>query len=319
MPKRSSNVARRSFKRKRTSTTKRKPTKRVKRFTRKRSATKRSLVSKPRKVGTSAWISYGGTMPKKRNPTLRKMQRMLADKITVNNSGQQGPLTIGKQDTLTLSEEYTQGDILSPDNEKRILRSCCTRSILTNNTNTTIFLTLYDYVCRRDSNVAKTAVDYWKDNPASGAATTDPAVIGTTPFNAHSFTIFHKILKTTKIYLGAGESIEHIKYIQPNKLYDGSIEIYNASANQRFKGLTHGTIAAYHGQPAGDSADTDVTTAGTTTDALFIVTTKTLKHAVVEDNLTTFTATGGIVTSFTGHGEIMETDGDAGLSFAVGA
>lgn len=323
MPKRSSNVARRSFKRKRTSTTKRKPTKRVKRSTRKRSATKRSIFSKPRKVGTSAWISHGGTIRAGKKPFIHKLTKILADKTYLENVGSSINALVGKQVPVLLSEEYSENDIasqLAGAAYRTILRSCVSRTLLTNATNETMFITLYDYVARRDSNVAKTIVDYWKDNKATSAATTDVNIIGTSPFNSDLLTTFHKILKVTKIYLGAGESCEHIKSFRPNRLYDGSLQGYTIGAGQTFKGLTCGTLAVVHGQPVGDSGTSNVTTGGGggTDGDVYYVNAKTYRFSPLQDNSHSIDVSGNtLVTSVTNE-QIMETDGD-GANHAVQA
>lgn len=284
------------------------------------------MFAKPYKIGTSAWRSKGGSLfSKKQKPFLKKLEKLLADRIYLENIGFQSALSIGKQTVTELSNEYHQQDINSiviGNSHKVLLKTCQTKIIITNNVNVTVFITLYDWVARRDMNVAKTPIDYWKDSPASSAATTDVTVFGTSPFDSDLFTSFFKILKVTHIYLGAGESVEHVKYHSPNRNWDAAIHTYavgGATGGQMFKGLSCGTFMVSHGQPAGDDADTDVTLIGATTDALFHVIAKKYTYTPIENSQHAMDVSGNnLVTAYTGGQEVMETDGDATLGLVAG-
>lgn len=281
------------------------------------------INGKPIKKGTSAWQTFGGAIRRKGKAIIGKLDRLLADQIRLVNASGQVAVTIGRQTVTNIQYEYNSTDCTAQAAGaayKVILKSCQSKILLTNNTNQTMFVTLYDWVCRRDSNVAQTPVDYWEDSVAASAAATDPTLLGTTPFDSDLFTSTFKVLKVTKIYLGAGEVCEHVKSIQLNKVYDDAIIAYTIGGNQLFKGITHGTFMVSHGQPVGDDADTDVTLAGTNAEAMYWVASKKFRYQYVQTAQHSFNVDSTLPTgTLTGGAQIMETDGDGANGLVVGS
>ena len=152
---------------------------------------------------------------------------------------------------------------------------------MTNQELANINVTLYDVVCRRDT---QSSPDYeWNAGITEENSGYNAQVVGCTPFSSSLFTSHFKVLKTTKLILSPGQTHTHNVFYKLNRLLNQDI-LYDSSVELR--GITVATMVVVHGEPTNSTAtNTLVTTAAATLD---IVQTKQIRYSWIADEDTNF-------------------------------
>lgn len=159
--------------------------------------------------------------------------------------------------------------------------SVSAKYMMTNQDLTNANVTLYDVICRRDTN---NSPDYeWSAGITEENATYNAAVVGCTPFSSSLLCSHYKVLKTSKLVLSPGQTHTHSVYYRLNRLLNQDI-LYDSLTELR--GITIATIVVTHGEPTNSAATaTNVTTASSTLD---IVQTKQIRYSWIADDDTNF-------------------------------
>lgn len=123
----------------------------------------------------------------------------------------------------------------------------CNTSI-TNATNIVQYMTMYDYICRNDVDTPD-VIGLW-DTGMNRSYTTGKETlitsIGATPFMASDLTQYFKIVKSTKVTLGAGATHQHRHRHNVHRTVWPVRFMRTAGA---VEGLTSGTVYVIQGQP----------------------------------------------------------------------
>jgi len=140
-------------------------------------------------------------------------------------------------------------------------------TMITNGSSGVVYLTIYDYRCKKDVpvlertvtmdgqlNMAMTAWNNGSQNTeASDRSLEQMKVLGAKPTESELFRKYYTIEKTTKLVLGAGDTHKHNFYVELNKLMPGRQEGDNAAT--LINDLRHfgrGMIVTATGSPAAE-------------------------------------------------------------------
>jgi len=121
-----------------------------------------------------------------------------------------------------------------------------------------IKLRIYEGVYKRDMPTGFDPITLWT-NGMLDSGNEAPSNIESKPWSSPSFNQFCHISKVTNLFLPQGRTHEHYSSYGYNKLYNK--ELYNASSAVYLRQWTRFTMFVCYGEPVGDSADGDVTTA----------------------------------------------------------
>lgn len=292
---------------------------------------------KPKKVGTSHWLtasSFGRKSPKgiflkglKRSQLKEHVVVIDAFSISsvvglqaVSNSANTGKMACWTpRQIYDMAAETAQGI-----NEKLLLLNCQTRLLGTNQSNANQFLEIYEIVNRQDvqiqNTIAQTPVDAWGGTSESETITTN--VPGQTPFQTRAFTLLYKVLKITRYNLNPGESFEHIMNDHVNKPFDvyKTQNISNQqtppTANQGgFRGLTKWHMIVQWSAPYNDvTTKTQVSLGAGNVDYVF---TKRFTFEQIQiSGATTNLVSNNLPNAFTVAEDIMNDDSGAAAALA---
>lgn len=126
------------------------------------------------------------------------------------------------------------------------------RLYLTNNSNGTAEVIIYDIYTRRNS--ASGPGTMWVQGMTDmqgGVATITNQTVGCVPFMSIDFNKFFKVYRTKRVILAGGQSHIHNRY-QKKPVYVDMAEIANSGCIN-FKGITHHTLVVAYGMPANDT------------------------------------------------------------------
>lgn len=272
---------------------------------------KTTLNSKPKKVGTSHWLSHG-TWGKIKGAKFNR--KWLKGKIKVDPSrtwvdsyGANIVVAAGVQGVANLYGINTPYDfyIMQTSATNRLLvESVSVSASFTNQSNTPTFIDLYDIEARDDTTYLETALTTPLaafDNGSGGAGQ-----YGMTPFESDLFTQTYKITRITRYNLAAGETASHMTSIKPKCVFTKTQDLaYNNGAAKNvgnFGGWTKWCMAVVKGC----AADADNNTVGPAACKIDYLIEKRYRFQVIVPDSTPVYA--GALSSAATH--IMETDGD---------
>lgn len=222
----------------------------------------------------------------------------LCKNYKVINSAAVVSSVVGKQNVFDAAEFFGAADcaaMLTATAGKSIFIGVRSRTLLTNASNTTCFVLIYDIVPKRDlSNGTITAPSTaWSQGVSDEGVASAYQIPGNTPFSSKSFTEWFTIRKVTKITLAQGETHEHEAMWYPNKSMDYGVLQYASI----LKGLTCFQMIVHHGQ-CSDAITGGAVSIGAS--KLNFVTYKEYEHSWIADNTTSLVATNSLPTTFTG-------------------
>ena len=303
-----------------------------------RTRTKVSLHQRGRQSGQAGSFSsffYGKRLVPKRLYTVYKA---IAPQMYQTNCSGDCTAVSGKQGgTICFSafcgkDVYTtagiQPDLLSIENainaqiggnvtRKALLESVTGEVMLQNQCNMNVRVILYDIIARQDM-FSETSLTWgnWAPNQAwasgeqdEGAAATNAAVLGSTPFQSSLFTTYFKVLKATHQLMAPGQTHVHRVKFSPNKVLLG--ERYNY-ANANIKGLTIYTMLVISGCPV----DNQSTTISTSDAKIDFVTRKSYRFKCVLDFSQKLTAVNNLTTLTVANENTMNVETGGAVTFS---
>lgn len=168
-------------------------------------------------------------------------------------------------------------------------------------------LTLYDVVCRRDTQETD-LIDIWddgmKENTGSTGNTRGVINLGSTPFESSEFCSKFKVIKKTVVQMAAGQSHSHKVKIGYNTMLSRDL----VDDYQYFHGLSFMTVFVVHGMPY--NAITTQTEVATGDCAIDWVKTQKIRYRSVDNNENMFGYTKA-QNSFSTAENVMNKIGDA--------
>lgn len=283
----------------------------LQRYTRKRVAKKhhashsktkmhQSAKGVPGSGGTYSTFFYGRRkMPR----AISTVYKQLAKNYRAMNGSVRLTASVGTQNVNTPNTMFSQSDLttiaglISASNTTRYcVLSCSAELMLTNQDLANVRVYIYDIIARRDLPTGISFPDgAWGAGYADeGGAASNDTIIGATPYSSDQFTQFFKVLKTTHVTLGQGQSHSHRIRFAPNRTLD---QEYIKNLGPGAKGLTCFTMVVYHGLPENDS--TTKTQVSTGQVALDCVWRRQYKYTYLPDYTTTWTTNNTLPAAFT--------------------
>lgn len=193
---------------------------------------------------------------------------------------------------------------------KIFLNSVTVETLITNQTNATARLILYDIVCRRDTDnstllnpsyvLKNTMVDVANEAGSIGT-NTNYQTIGFSPFTCKAFTTFYKVRKVTYLDLPAGQNHVHRTTCHPSRWINDELIRYTANG---IKNLTGYTVIQQHGYPDDYSGGTSTVVTGSTSIDYVTKYSYTYQYAVRAIN--SYMQGNNIGTTGTGNEQTME-------------
>lgn len=259
---------------------------------------KMSLTAKPKRMGSTHWLSYGnpGYFKGVNSATLKKDLTGQGFKAYNVNSVLQLVCTAGVQGYGTICAIYDNNDINQANGgrTKHFLKSALVKISMSNQANASVFLDLYDIQCRNDVAVSNDPVD------TNFVDATQAAYYGTSLFQFQNFTETYKINRVTSLNLAAGETAEHRVQIKPGHLFKDD-EIGSLA----YKGLTRYVVYVIRG-PASDDTATEATV-GSLKTKVDVIVSKEYRIQAVTNTTNTFARGSNLSTAAD---KVMELDGD---------
>lgn len=276
----------------------------------------KSINQTAKKIGTHA-LSYGkcAMLKKGMNWVLKKSLKDSSYSLKQYNGSAVTAALAGFQSAATITGVFTEYDLtafpapppLSGVLDRSFVKDCSLSITLMNQSNVPTFVDLYDIVARQDRSpiTGNGPLSYWGSNIASSGTGQSSSTYGATPFNSTVFTEGFKVLKITRINMGAGETAEHRCKYTFNRVFKKEIypnPVASVEDTGSIRGLTHYVLIVTRGAPS-DADDLVVGPAPTKIDFIF---SKAYKYQPTSVGSQVFT-TESLPTTQT---KIMETDGD---------
>lgn len=249
------------------------------------------------------------TLSKPANKKVEAMELVVPTKVYTQNSpfpfscqaGFQNAVSSASLDTVHLNQLNGLLPVnLTPYNagtQRLVIKSHDTDFVMTNNTNATVELDIYDIVLRQDlSNTSRATVNaqfynlsgspenYWaqgtlaSEGQATGVTPPPSQLLGVTPYDSQFFKDFFKVLQKKTIHMPLGAGHRHSVNLRPNQLITQTMLTNNAIAG--WSGLTVFTMFVLRGFPLTDTVAGDVTTSSAN---LAIVTSQRTRYCFVSD------------------------------------
>lgn len=243
-------------------------------------------------------------------------ERLTAPQIYAMNAAQENHgATFGVQDYFSL-EAYNNVDMTAILNAsaalsgaagnfvksvKTVLERCTSKYTFTNPSKASMFLDIYDVVCKRatasnDSDVS--SVSFANGITDMGIT---PTTIGLMPSASDNFRNFWRITKSTSVELPAGASHEHKVASADNRAFD----YINEVAQNATPGLTRGILVIYRGQTCADSAGA-LGTITTAVPCLQTLLQRQYQWSIAKQNYQTMNISNTLPTTLTTAGIIMD-------------
>jgi len=234
--------------------------KRVTRKTRSaRSYTRTKTRSKTKNVGASAAANSVSYFTQKTRTT--RVSRAIWKTIsTANgyrfdssgrleaNNGEQAATYVTWLDTTAASTLMNNAGVVSSESGKIYMQGMEGELMFTNQDSGNCKVTLYDVVCRRDTQESD-LIDIWddglKENQGSTGNTRSVNNLGTTPFESSEFCSKFKVLRTTNVQMCSGQSHTHkVRTKMGFMLSRDVVDDFNY-----FHGVSFMTIMVVHSMP----------------------------------------------------------------------
>lgn len=252
--------------------------------------TQKHVVSGPKKVATSHWNSTGGQLKgSKKNPKgiavgRSHFTRSVCGRIEgVDASGPQAAGLMGvcypRTDLLLIRGSLSDTTDALQYGSRVFLKTCVVTHLITNQSNTNIFIDLYDCVSKQDQGLTPEVttqqtitdpLEAWNNGLVISGTNSFPNVggqpltaptsasLGVTPSMSSQFRSLYKVMKKTVLCLAASETVQHQSVHSPNYTFDYSktnLQLDDTSEEAYVKNLTCFTLLVVHGQPADLSND----------------------------------------------------------------
>lgn len=267
-----------------------------------------------KKIGTSHWLSYAKTG----YPGLKKFNTKF-NKGWIKTNGDVKNMvtvtgvvanTVSLQAVAVVGSYYTPYDVKAYSTQsvyqRALFKSCSSVTTFMNQTNSPVFLDLYDMSSRKDIAETQTAFN----NPYFAMATDISSIFtyGVTPYMSATCCERYKINNVTRINLAPGETCDHVTSIKPMGVFkDGeAIPATPTIDLGSFNQLTHWTLAIARGCPA----DPLTNTVGAASVKIDYITRKLYTYTWLTLTSNTTTATNVLPATAV---RVMELDGDSNL------
>lgn len=233
----------------------------------------------------------------------RSVLRDLCKNYNVKNGALSIASTPGLQSVYDIQSFFSSADILglsglaTATNGKILCNAVRAKTIFTNASNTTAYLSIYDVTLRRDLNNSTIMgpTTAWKQGVTDeGGGATSYEFLNSTPFSSKSFTQFFVIKKITTVTLGQGETHVHSVYFRPNKAIDYGVAEYGSL----WKGLTCQQMVIQHGQAS--DAVTGLAGVSVGNSKVNIVWSKEYESSYIADQTTTWSGSNSLPVTFAG-------------------
>lgn len=263
-----------------------------------------SLTAKPKRMGSTHWLSYGnpGYFKSVNNANLKKDLKGQGFKAYNTNSVGQMEATAGTQGYGTICAIYDKDDITAYNGSlaKHFMNSVTLKISMSNQANASCFVDIYDVQARNDMDVPSNdpMVSPWIDP-------TQANYYGTSLFQFQNLTESFKINRVTSLNLAAGETAEHRIVTKPNHLFKDDELGASSNTIECFRGLTRYVFYVIRG-PASDSSANEAVVGSLRTKVDFIVSKEYRSQAIT--NITNTFARGTALS--TAADKVMELDGD---------
>lgn len=272
---------------------------------------KKSIHQKAINIGTPGSFStfyYG----KRKVPRgYNSVKAALAKNYKVLNGSQRCISSVGLQSANTLFSMFNQTDLIAMSalvntskTNRYLAMSCTAEVMITNQELSSVRVTLYDVISRRDCSSALINLPdvAWRNSYADeGGVNTNYSIIGTNPFSYDTFVQFYKVLKATHIELSQGQTHTHRIRFQPNRVIDYE-QLQYIPFN--LKGLTCFTMLVAHGYPQNDITTKSQVSTGAV--ALDVVWRLQYKFTWMNDNDTNYSTTNALPGAFTVNPNIVD-------------
>lgn len=162
------------------------------------------------------------------------------------------------------------GNYNAIDDITLLLKNCKKTTTFTNQSNGNAYVDIYDLVARRDMGSATSPSTMWTNGldqtndpfnatAAGNGVQLQSFAVGSTPFQSQVFCRYWKVLKVTRLCLGAGETAEHVTKMSPMKKWNMQWNTSDGTTNPTyFRGLTHVTMMVVRGQPTDLASDSTI-------------------------------------------------------------
>lgn len=239
----------------------------------------------------------------------------LPPSVLVNNEAGRAESDVGKQNFILCGDYFTDTDVNSGftlvnslNSTKMLLRSVRGETLITNQENVNGRFTIYDVLCRKDTDATVTdpltaITTGYAD--AQGGAASNYLIPGTSVYSNSRFTEYFKVLQKTEVILSPGACHRHQVTYKPNKYF--SHQCSARIAGSGIGGLTLYTLVQFHGSPINDV--TTQTQVSLSHIAMDYVQLEEYKFAYVHAGSMAMSATNILPTAFTVAGNTMQDDG----------
>jgi hypothetical protein len=235
----------------------------------------------------------------------------------ITNAAGQATSTPGVQVNTPLLTMFHQTDVValngitSLTNGRAILKSVRGEVFLTNASNATARVTLYDVVARRDISDATItdAVSAWNQGDTDEGGSS--AIPCSEPKSSKSFTQMFKVVGKTDMLLAQGASHFHTVNFSPNKSIDYGVAHYA----KQYRDITFHVFMVSHGQV--DDAVTGGAGAGIGASKVNWAVMKEYQTSFLTDSTTNYAATNSLPTSFTGGENLMDMGDGVAATYAT--
>jgi len=260
------------------------------------------------------------TRVKKPNSLIVKLSKESPVSTVIQNSAGRQEAAVGTQTYTMIGDFFTStdlnlGHILMVGNAaggaqstKTAFHSVHSECMLTNQSNSNCRMTIYDVICRKDTDATvtdpTTAISTGYNDIVGGAAS-NAICVGSTPYSIPRFTEYFKIEQETPITLSPGQTHVHKVHIGLNRLISKAISVRIAGSG--VGGITRYTFVRFHGTPANDvTTQTQVSTAQISIDW---VNSEEYKFRNVVTSLPFTDVNDNLPAAFTVAGATMQDDG----------
>lgn len=223
------------------------------------STSNRRMTMSVRPVGTGSSNSYYKYVrrPSKGSRIVKTQQAPL---YSIYNSGTrltspQGEQAFANVQTFSASQLHQLYLETSANQDGRFWVDWArTRTVFQNQSEATTFLTIYEFVTRRDSLVGPTLA-FSSGMSSIGNVSSNSADIGATPFMTPRFTNNFRILKKYNVELAQGRSHIHTSFYNICRNYDDSIYQMDGGDDTVLGGWTRGIFYIAWGTPFNSLSD----------------------------------------------------------------
>lgn len=286
------------------------------------SRTRTTLSSKKgRQIPTGGGdsVSYFTRVNKPTSLIVKLSKESPVSTVIQNSAGRQ-EAAVGTQTYTSIGDFFTSTDLNlghvllvgnaagGAQSTKTAFHSVHSECMMTNQSNTNCRMTIYDVICRKDTDATvtdpTTAISTAYNDIVNGAAS-NAICVGSTPFSMPRFTEYFKVEQVTSVTLSPGACHVHKVHIALNKLISKTISVRIAGSG--VQGITRYSFVRFHGSPQNDiTTQTQVSTSQVSIDW---VNSEEYKFRNVVTSLPFTDVNDNLPAAFTVAGATMQDDG----------